>query len=85
MELLDGIFSSPEKSPPKRSSGHKTGGTVTTSESMEIQESTSELQKRRVGAPPGLSSFERYAKGIFLMYRLDPGTHGNPQWSSFAP
>jgi hypothetical protein len=59
MEPLDGIFSSPEKPPPKRSSGYKTGGTVITSESMEVQESTSGLQKRRVGAPPGLSGFER--------------------------
>ncbi|KAF2811671.1 uncharacterized protein BDZ99DRAFT_475198 [Mytilinidion resinicola] len=40
MEPLDGIFSSPEKSPPKRPTGRRSGGTVTTSESMEVQESS---------------------------------------------
>ncbi|OCK74530.1 hypothetical protein K432DRAFT_386757 [Lepidopterella palustris CBS 459.81] len=40
IEPLDGIFSSPEKSPPKRSSSRKTGGTVTSSESMDVQESS---------------------------------------------
>ncbi|KAF2491833.1 hypothetical protein BU16DRAFT_129754 [Lophium mytilinum] len=40
MEPLDGIFSSPEKSPPKRPAGRRSGGTVTTSESMEVQESS---------------------------------------------
>ncbi|KAF2471291.1 uncharacterized protein BDR25DRAFT_260740 [Lindgomyces ingoldianus] len=40
MEPISGIFSSPVKSPPKRGSSRKTGGTVTTSESMDIQEST---------------------------------------------
>jgi hypothetical protein len=41
MEPVSGIFSSPEKSPPKRgASARRTGGTVTDSESMDIQEST---------------------------------------------
>lgn len=39
MEPISGIFSSPEKSPPKRSA-RKTGGSMTDSESMELQEST---------------------------------------------
>lgn len=34
LEPISGIFSSPEKSPPKR------GGTITASESMDMQEST---------------------------------------------
>ncbi|KAF2180256.1 hypothetical protein K469DRAFT_291564 [Zopfia rhizophila CBS 207.26] len=40
MEPISGIFSSPEKSPLKRNNGRRTGGTVTTSESMDIQESS---------------------------------------------
>ncbi|ORY10571.1 kinetochore CENP-C fungal-like protein [Clohesyomyces aquaticus] len=39
MEPISGIFSSPAKSPPKRGTARRTGGTVTTSESMDIQES----------------------------------------------
>ncbi|KAF2118980.1 kinetochore CENP-C fungal-like protein [Lophiotrema nucula] len=40
MEPISGIFSSPEKSPPKRDARRITEGTVTTSESMEIDESS---------------------------------------------
>ncbi|KAF2736891.1 hypothetical protein EJ04DRAFT_551053 [Polyplosphaeria fusca] len=38
LEPLSGIFSSPEKSPPKRETRRATGGTVTTSESMDLDE-----------------------------------------------
>ncbi|KAF2205403.1 hypothetical protein GQ43DRAFT_437029 [Delitschia confertaspora ATCC 74209] len=40
MEPVSGIFSSPAKPTPRVSSGRKTSGTVTTSESMDVQEST---------------------------------------------
>ncbi|KAF2792147.1 hypothetical protein K505DRAFT_326353 [Melanomma pulvis-pyrius CBS 109.77] len=59
MEPISGIFSSPEKSPPKRSA-RKTGGTVTDSESMDLQESpipdlttsTHILRNTRTTLPP---------------------------------
>ncbi|CAI6330421.1 unnamed protein product [Periconia digitata] len=40
LEPLSGIFSSPQKSPPKPSALDPSGGTVTDSESMDIQESS---------------------------------------------
>ncbi|KAF2878435.1 kinetochore CENP-C fungal-like protein [Massariosphaeria phaeospora] len=40
LEPISGIFSSPEKSPPKRPASRRTGGTETESESMEIQDSS---------------------------------------------
>jgi len=49
LEALSGIFSSPEKSPPRRS------GTVTASESMDLQESTfnrATAQLQTSGATP---------------------------------
>lgn len=39
LEPISGIFSSPEKSPPKRAAALRSG-TITGSESMDIQEST---------------------------------------------
>lgn len=39
MEPLEGVFSSPEKSPAKRSSSSRRDATITTSEEMDIDES----------------------------------------------
>ncbi|PSN68382.1 hypothetical protein BS50DRAFT_587562 [Corynespora cassiicola Philippines] len=57
LEPISGIFSSPEKSPPKRATGgRQTGGTVTESESMDIQENDKANVIATSGSVPDLAT-----------------------------